>query len=121
MKKILLDTNFIISCINQKIDFFEEIPLMGIQIIIPEEVIKELENLKKESALKLLENVKDKFKTISLKGKNVDNAIINFAKENPDIVIATLDEDIQRKIRNRKMIIVDRRRLEITNCSKFIP
>jgi len=111
MKKILLDTNFIISCIKQKIDFFEEISLMGIQIIIPEQVIKELENLKKESALRLLEN--SNFKTISLKGKNIDNAIINFAKENPDIVIATLDRDIRRKVKNRKMSIRDRRKLEI--------
>lgn len=113
MKKILLDTNFIISCIKQKIDFFEELYLMGIIIIIPEEVIKELKKLKRESALNLLENVKDKFKTISLKGKNVDNAIINFAKENPDLIIATLDKGIQKKIRNKKMVIRDRRKLEI--------
>lgn len=86
---------------------------MGIQIIIPEQVIKELEKLKRNSALSLLENVKEKFKTISLKGKIVDNAIINYAKENPSIIIATLDEDIQHKTRNKKMIIVDRRKLEI--------
>ena len=37
MKQALLDTNFILSCIRKKIDFFEEIRLMGIKIIIPEE------------------------------------------------------------------------------------
>jgi len=84
---------------------------MGIQIIIPEEVIKELKKLKKESALRLLEN--SKFKTISLKGKNVDNAIINFARQNPEITIATLDKDIRRKIKNRKMIIRNKKKLEI--------
>jgi uncharacterized protein len=113
MKQVLLDTNFIITCIKQKIDFFDEIPLMGIQIIIPDKVIQELEKLKKSSALILLENVNDKFKIIPLKGKNVDNSIINYAKENPNIIIATLDEGIQHKIRNKKMIIVDRRKLEI--------
>ncbi len=111
MKQILLDTNFILSCIKQKIDFFEEIYLMGIQIIIPEQIINELKKLKKESALKLLEN--SKFKEISLKGKIVDNSIINYAKENPDIIIATLDRDIQKKIKNRKMIIRGKKKLEI--------
>lgn len=113
MKQVLLDTNFIITCIKQRIDFFEEIPLMGIQILIPEQVIKELEKLKNLSALTLLENEKGKFKIIELKGKIVDNSIINYARENTDIIIATLDEGIQRKIRNRKMVIRDRRKLEI--------
>jgi rRNA-processing protein FCF1 len=113
MKQVLLDTNFIITCIKQRIDFFEEIPLMGIQILIPEQVIKELEKLKKPSALTLLENEKDKFKIISLKGKIVDNSIINYARENPTVIIATLDRGIHRKIRNKRMIIVDRRKLEI--------
>ena len=120
MKQVLLDTNFILTGIKQKIDFFEEIPLMGIQIIIPQEVIKELEKLKRISALKLLENERDKFQTISLTGKIVDNAIINYAKKNTSVIIATLDEGIQRKIRNDKMIIVDRRKLEIIDYPKFI-
>jgi hypothetical protein len=120
MKQVLLDTNFIITCIKQKIDFFEEIPLMGIQILIPEEVIKELEKLKRQSSLKLLKNEKDKFQTICLKGKIVDNSIINYAKQNPNIIIATLDEGIQRRIKNDKMIIMDRRKLEIINYPKFI-
>lgn len=96
---------------EQKIDFFEEIPLMGIQIIIPKEVIRELEKLKKESALRLLK--KSEFKKISLKGKNVDNAIINYAKENPDTIIATLDRGIKTKIRNKKMVIRNKKKLEI--------
>jgi rRNA-processing protein FCF1 len=111
MRQILLDTNFILTCIKQKIDFFEEIPLMGIQIIIPKEVIGEIIKLKKESALSLLS--KSKFKEISISGKIVDNAIIKYARENPGIIIATLDRDIQKKTRNRKMIIKGKKKLEI--------
>jgi rRNA-processing protein FCF1 len=111
MKQVLIDTNFIITCIKQKIDFFEEIYLMGIQIIIPEQVINELEKLKQEQALRLLE--KSKFKEISLKGKIVDNSIINYAKENPSIIVATLDRGIQNKIRNKRMIIRSKKKLEI--------
>jgi rRNA-processing protein FCF1 len=111
MKQILLDTNFILSCIKQKIDFFDYLEGEGYDIIIPEQVINELEKLKEELALRLLK--KNKFEEIYLKGKIVDNSIINYAKENPDTIIATLDREIQNKIRNKKMIIVDRRKLEI--------
>ena len=86
---------------------------MGIKILIPQEVINELVKLKKPSALTLLENEEDKFTRISVKGKIVDNAIINYAKENPEVIIATLDRGIQNKIKNKRMIIVDRRKLEI--------
>jgi uncharacterized protein len=113
MKQILLDTNFILTCIKQKIDFFEEITLIGIPIIIPEEVITELKKLKQEQALRLLENEKDKFQKIKLEGKNVDNAIIKYAKENQEIIIATLDREIKTKVKNRKMIIRDKKQLEI--------
>lgn len=113
MKQILLDTNFIITCIKQKIDFFEDISLMGIPLIIPEEVIGELKKLKETSALKLLKIEEEKFKKISLKGKNVDNAIINYAKENPEIIIATLDQEVQKKIKNRKIVIRGKKKLEI--------
>ncbi|MGY4883959.1 MAG: hypothetical protein ACP5NZ_00065 [Nanobdellota archaeon] len=113
MKQALLDTNFIITCMKQKIDFFEELPLMGIQIIIPEEVIKELEKLNQNSALKLLENEEERFLKVSLGGKNVDNAIINFAKKNKEIIVGTLDQDVRKKIKNRKISIRNKKKLEI--------
>jgi rRNA-processing protein FCF1 len=113
MKQVLLDTNFIITCMKQKIDFFEEITLIGIPIIIPEEVIGELEKLKQDQALRLLKKEQDKFSKIKLLGKNVDNAIINFASKNPETIIATLDREIKTKIKNRKMIIRDKKQLEI--------
>lgn len=98
---------------KQKIDFFEEIHLMGIPLIIPEEVINELEKLKEMAALKLLKIEEKKFKKISLKGKNVDNAIIQYAKENPNIIVATLDNGIKKKIKNKKMVIRNKKTLEI--------
>ena len=47
MKQVILDTNFILTCIKQKIDFFEEINLMGVQILIPKQVIQEIKNISK--------------------------------------------------------------------------
>lgn len=113
MKQVLLDTNFILTCMKQKIDFFEEIPVMGIKIIIPQSVFDELEKLKKNSALKLLEQEKGNFVKLFLSGKNVDNSIIKYAKENPEIIIATLDKGIKDKIKNKKLIIRDKKQLEI--------
>lgn len=123
MKEVILDTNFILSCIRKKIDFFEEIPLMGMSIVIPKPVIKEIESIKnhpknnfrfKEEAvlaLKLLE--KNKFRKIGLGGKNVDFGIIKIARENPDYIIATLDREIKNKVKNQKLVIRGEKRLEV--------
>ena len=111
MKSALLDTNFILICIKQKIDFFEELYLQGYQIIITDKVIDELKKLKQTSALKLLE--KNNFKEIILTEKNTDNSIINYARKNPDILIATLDKQLSNKLKNRKIIIRGKKKLEI--------
>src|SRR3989344_9188093 len=111
MKSALLDTNFIITCIKQKIDFFEELYFKGYQIIIPDKVIDELKKLKQTSALKLLE--KNNFKEILLAGKNTDNSIINYANKNPDILVATLDKQLSDKLKNRKIIIRGKKKLEV--------
>ena len=111
MKSALLDTNFILICIKQKIDFFEELYFRGYQIIIPDKVIDELKKLKQTSTLKLLE--KNNFKEIILTEKNTDNSIINYARKNPDILIATLDKQLSNKLKNRKIIIRGKKKLEI--------
>ena len=116
MRQTILDTSFILTCIRNKIDFLEQLELEGIKILIPEQVIKEIEgisNSKTEAKLasKLIKS--NKSKIISLRGKNTDNAIINYAKENPDVIIATLDREIKSKIKNHKLIIRNKKRLEV--------
>ncbi len=110
-RKILLDTNFILTCVRQKIDFFEDFYLAGIKVIIPENVIAEMEKLKRITALRLLE--KNVFERVTLPGKNVDNAIVQFAKENPEIIIATLDKAMRKKIKNKKVTIRSKKIIEI--------
>ncbi len=112
MKQIILDSSFILTCIKQKIDFFEE--LVGTQILIPKQVINEIKNLKNSNsklALKLLE--KNKFRKIDLGKTHVDKLIIRFAKENPKTIIATLDREIKNKTKNQKLIIRGKKKLEI--------
>ena len=114
--KALLDTSFILTCVKQKIDFIEELELLGVSMLIPKEVIVELKGLSKtrleaQTALKILE--KSKFSDIELKTKNVDNGIVKFANENTDILVATLDREIKSKTSNKKLIIRGKKKLEI--------
>jgi len=123
MKKILLDTNFMLICIKQKIDFFKELFEIGAEIIIPEQVLQELKNISEDKkqtktskanaklALKIIE--KNKYTPLLLEGSYVDGGIIKYAKAHPKIIIATLDRDLQKKAKTRKMIIREKKRLEI--------
>lgn len=114
MKKVLLDTNFILTCVKQKIDFFEEIKLKGMQIIIPTQVIQEIKKLKNqyaELAIKLLQ--KNKFKEVDIGKGHVDKRIIDYSKENPAMIIATLDKEIKNKTKSHKLIIRGEKKLEI--------
>src|SRR3989339_603349 len=102
MKEIILDTSFILTCIKQKIDFFEE--LIGFKIIIPLEVIKEIEGL----------SISNSSAEIALALLNKANyQKINFAKKNPLIIIATLDKEIKKSVKNEKMVIRGRKKLEV--------
>lgn len=122
MKKILVDTNFLIACVKSKIDFFEEILYQGYKILIPENVIRELKKIKDskqkrhnkeaaEIALNILKN--QKYHTIKFKKRNVDNAIAEFANSKKDIIVATLDKELKKKIEKNILIIRDKKKLEI--------
>lgn len=121
-KQILLDTNFILSCIREKLDLFEYLEERNFKIIIPKQVIdeiKEIQNSKKkfkykneaEIALRIFE--KEYFEEIDLKDTNADRGIIKHSKENPDLIIATLDKGIATQINNKKAIIRNKKRIDI--------
>lgn len=122
MPKVILDTNFILSAIREKIDIFEEIPEMGFKIVLPSQVIKELKKIEiskkklrfrdeAKIALKILEKIK--FEEIDLKQDYVDLGIIKLAEKNPQIVIASLDRELKNKIPNRFMILRAKKKLEV--------
>ena len=126
MKYAILDTNFILTCVKQKIDFFEDIKLMGFQIVIPKQVISEIEKIPKSKkklhfrddallSLKLLEKNHEFYKNIDLSkyGKNTDKRIKSFSDKHPEAVIATLDRELKKKTKNKKIIIRNKKKLEI--------
>ena len=109
-KKVLLDTNFIITCIENKIDFITQLKLEGFSIFVPDKVIKELETMKSSKRFKISKsklasiglNILNKNAIIiSLKGAYADKAIINFAREHPEFHVATLDKELRKKIKNK--------------------
>ncbi len=121
MRKAILDTSFILSAIRNKIDFIERTKFVGIELILPKQVIKELKNIVKsnkklkfrdeaEIALKILE--KNDLKKIDLKKKNVDKGIIEYAKDR-DIIIATVDAEIKNKTNNQKLVVRGKNKLEV--------
>ena len=113
MKQAIIDTNFIMTCVNQKIDFLEEINLMGILPLIPKEVLQELENNKARLSLGILNKNKKLFKVISIGKGHVDKKIIQYSKENPEIIVATLDKEIKNSIKNKKAVITEKKRISI--------
>ncbi len=122
MKKAILDTNFILSCAKQKIDFLDEIKFIGLDILIPEEVLKEIEKIRDsgrklhfrenaELALKILN--KGGFKKIRLGTSDVDKGLMNLAEKNKDVIVATLDRQLKRKIKKPKLVIRNKKKLEL--------
>jgi len=111
--KVILDTNFLMYCAKEKIDYAEDIVELvnaKASLVVPEQVIKELENLKQgakkysdreaaELSIKLLKA--NKIKTIEIPGGRTDNAI---AKASPGNIVATVDKRLQNKL--EKTIII---------------
>lgn len=124
MEKIIFDTNFIMTCIKQKIDFLRE--LEGYELVLPKQVIKELENIADNNAkkpeereiarisLSFLQAFKAKFKEIELEKKFVD---LGLERLEGQYIVATLDKELQRKLKGKSkfLIIVKRKKLEIVN------
>ena len=109
--KVILDTNFIMTCVKEKIDFFDDLSSMGFQIVIPKQVVKELERKNAGLALKIIKS--NKHESLDLTVNYVDKGLIRYAKFHPKAFIATLDEDLKRKIKNQKIVIRGKKKLGI--------
>ncbi len=122
MKRVILDTSFILTAVKQKIDFFEEIPYLGLEIIIPVEVVSEIKKIaekgkklhfREDASLALEILKKNKFRNLELNDNNVDRGLIKFAEKNKDVLIATLDKDLKYQIKGQKLIIRGKKKLEL--------
>jgi rRNA-processing protein FCF1 len=126
--KVILDTNFLIYCAKNKLDYVEE--LIGLlnedfELVVPEQVINELKLLKNDKKKKV--SGKDKasidlalqlltvnnVKKIKIRGKSVDEGIINLSKENKKNIVCTLDKEM-RTILGRVILISRGKKLILT-------
>ena len=121
--KVILDTNFLIYCAKEKLDYIEEINNIlneGFDLVVPEQVIGELKRLKIKAkkgkdkdacdlALKILD--KKKINIVQPSGKSVDDAIMQLAQENSKNIVCTLDREMRWEL--GRVILVSR-------CKKLI-
>jgi U3 small nucleolar RNA-associated protein 24 len=95
MYKIILDTNFILSSLQFKIDFFEEIKRISkfsYTLHILQGTIKELEN--KKLAIEIIE--KKNINIIKSENTYVDKDILDLKG---DYIIATNDRELIKKLK----------------------
>jgi rRNA-processing protein FCF1 len=126
--KIILDTNFLIYCAKEKLDYVSEITDLiheGYELVVPLQVIDELgklrnDKLKKVSgkdksaidlALQLLDT--NKVKRVKVEGRTVDAGIIKLASEDKKNIVCTLDKEM-RHILGRVILISRGRKLILT-------
>ncbi|MEK6881432.1 MAG: hypothetical protein AABY22_17550 [Nanoarchaeota archaeon] len=116
-KEVVLDTNFILACVKEKIDFIHELQFVGLKVVIPEQILAEIvkiilskEKLKSrklaETAVNILE--RRKFKTVVLRDKDIDRGLEKYVKEH-DSMIATLDRELKKKLKGRVVGIVGKK------------
>ncbi len=125
--KILIDTNFILTAVKQKIDLQEKIneaTSEQVEWLIPQDVLNELGNIKdrKESSPSDKQAAELSFQilktlnptTIELSGKNpnVDIKIVNYIIDTP-IILATLDKNLKQRVQNKILTIRGKKNLEL--------
>ncbi|MCR4327762.1 MAG: PIN domain-containing protein [Nanoarchaeota archaeon] len=122
MANVVLDTSFILTSVRNKLDFYEELINQGHSVLIPKEVIHEIERIKNSSkslkvkdeanlALKLI--LSGNHKEISCPGKYVDKGIKNYLDEHKEFILASLDVLLKKSVRNRKIVIRNKKKLEL--------
>jgi rRNA-processing protein FCF1 len=115
MVKVILDTNFVLSCIRERIDFYSFIreTFGDCNIVVGKELFDELENIyadkknKKSDrdsskiAIQLIKTIPHE--VVMFNTKNVDKGILNYVKSSEDIIyVATLDRVLRKNIKKHR-------------------
>jgi len=126
--KIILDTNFLIYCAREKLDYVEAVrDLLNekYELVVPKQVIKELEGLRDDKLKKVKGEDKDAaglalqiigwngVEKVDVKGKSVDDAIVKLAKSDAKNIVCTLDKEMRWSL-GRVILINKGKRLMLT-------
>jgi rRNA-processing protein FCF1 len=121
-KRVLLDTNFILECVKRKIDFIEDLILEGFTILIPQQVIQELENFKSEknstkrkdySRIALQKIKSGNYEPLLLEGSYVDSGIALYSQEHTEDLIATIDKELISRISSPRLVLTSKKKFEV--------
>lgn len=121
VKKILIDTNFLMIPEQFKIDIFKEIDRIideKYQIIVVDKTVEELEKLikgnkekEKRAARIALQLIKKyKIKVINTQGDNVDDIIVKL-KDN-DTIVATQDKELRKRLKGDVIVLRQKKYLK---------
>ncbi len=125
--KIVIDTNFAITCAKNKIDFpsvANEILDQKIEWLIPQDVLNELGNIKDRAGIKvadknaaelsfeILKELNPEILDLPGKNPNVDIKIVNYIIDK-DIVLATMDKDLKSRVNNKILTVRGKNNLEL--------
>ena len=121
MKKIILDTNFLVSAVRFKVDLFSEIKRIcsfNYQICVLDKMVDELKKLTetgeprdraaakisieliKKKNIKIIKNI-----TKNKRVKNIDLLILNLIKKG-NFIVATQDKELKREIKKKEVPII---------------
>jgi len=122
--EVVLDTSFILTCLRERIDFLRAGDFGA--LILPIQVIDELENLNEEKkgmerevvslALDIIKNNKRKFRVVNLDRKHVDAGIKRYVegkKQKNKIIVATMDSGLKKQVKGKAKFLVVRGRKKL--------
>ena len=125
--KILLDTNFAITCAKNKIDFpsvANETIDEKIEWLVPQDVLNELGNIKDRPGIKvadknaaelsfeIIQQINPEILDLPGKNPNVDMKIVNYIIDK-DIVLATMDKNLKSRVNNKILTVRGKNNLEL--------
>ena len=107
VKKVLIDTNFLVECLKNKIDLFSEIDrlIFSYELFILDRTFKELEYIKIEYKA-LLKRFLEKFSVIKTSEFPEDYTVDDIlTKLSSEYIICTQDRELKRRLNGQKIII----------------
>ncbi len=124
MKKILLDTNFLLLPYQFRVDIFtqiDKISMFKYRLFIIDKTLEELKKIIEEQKGKNRDAAKIALKLIAIKNikaiktksdKRADNAIAELASEG-NYIVATQDKDLKRRLINQGIGVIVLRQKKI--------
>jgi uncharacterized protein len=116
-KKIIIDTNFLLVPGQFRVDIFDEIERIAhfpYELMIIDRTVNELnkiiagratQNDKTAARIALVLLAKYPVLQIKVAGYTVDDAIVNYVRENPTTLVATNDAGLMRRLKGLRLHI----------------